>query len=65
MSKRDLKSMLQPPKFNSNTHPFNFPTPASCNFESPHHPTKPKDFPITLASRDYNVLLLLQTPVSF
>ena len=65
MQKRDLKFMIWPAKFNSNTQPFNFPTPASCNFEPPHHPTKPKDFPITLASRDYNVLLLLETRVSF
>ena len=37
--------MICPAKFNSNTHRFNFLTPASCNFESPHYPTKPKDFP--------------------
>ena len=57
--------MIWPAKFNSNTHPFNFPTPASCNFESPHPPTKPKDIPIILASRDFDALLSLETPVSF
>ena len=37
--KRDLKFIIWPAKFNSNTHPFNFPTTASCNFASPHpHP---------------------------
>ena len=52
-------------KFDSNTHAFNFPTPASCNFESPHTPTKPKDILMTVSSRDFNALLSLETPVSF
>ena len=46
--------IIWPANFNSNTHPFNFSTPASCNFASPHSLTKPKNFPITLDSRDYN-----------
>ena len=55
--------MIWPAKFNSNTHPFNFPTPASCN--SPHPPTKPKDIPITLAGRDFNALFPPRNPSIF
>ena len=45
-----------------NSKKFNFSTPISCNIESPKRPTKQKHFPITLASRDYNALLPLETP---
>ena len=44
-------------KFNSNTHPLNFPTPTSCNFTPPHSSTKPHNSPIPLTSRDYNAQL--------
>ena len=57
--------MIWPAKFSSNTHPFNFPTRGTCKLESCHPPTKAKDFPITLANRDYNALFPLETPVSF
>ena len=48
-----------------NIHTFNFPTPSSCIFASPHLPLPNQDFPNTLASRGYNALLPLETPVSF
>ena len=57
--------MIWPANLNSNTNPFNFPTSASCNFPSPHLPTKPKNLSITLANRYYNEQLPLETPVFF
>ena len=43
-SEERSKFMIWPAKFNSNTHPFDFPTPASCNFESPHPQPNQKTF---------------------